>query len=253
MSPPKLLSEPAFWLRFVLVFPVVMIQGLWLRRTAKRMPVMLSNGERGTTGVQNDDQTTALDVMIVGESTAVGVGCHHANETLAHQLAGNLAERYGCAVHWQVIGGNGMTVAQIVDLLGTQVPVSPQPQKIAVVFLGVNDVVAMTSRRQWQERLLKLRQRLRERGVSRVFLTPVPPMWGFTLLPNPLRWLLGLRARMLDATQALLVEGYEDTVALVTDFPDDPSMLAEDGYHPGPRACEFWAKKLAKQIAENAR
>ncbi|MEL7298157.1 MAG: hypothetical protein AAGJ86_10880, partial [Pseudomonadota bacterium] len=41
---------------------------------------------------------------------------------------------------------------------------------------------------------------------------------------------------------------YPDVIAVDTEFPMDANLLAEDGYHPGPAACAWWAEALARQM-----
>ena len=243
MSAP---SAPAFWLRFAASLPVAGVQGLWLRRSAPRLPARLENGASGHAG----DGRATLSLLVAGESPTVGVGCDAPHESVSVQLAERLAEACGGAVEWQVIGRNGARAEDIATLLQTQRPRAASPRRLAVVMLGVNDVTGIRSLRHWYEQLVAIRGRLRDRGYGRIFLAPVPPMWQFTLLPRPLRDVLGDRARMLDAERFRVAHRYPDVTALVTEFPQRRELLASDGYHPGPEACALWAAQLAEQIVE---
>lgn len=241
-SPPGWL----FWTRFGALLPVTAVQAVWLKLKAPRMPAVLANADRGSIGDSDAPRTTRL--LVVGESPAVGVGCKQPAQTLAMQLAATLAGRSARRVDWQVIGGNGLRAEGLLQLLSTQARVEPADDSIALVLLGANDVVGLTSQRQWQEHLIRLRQQLRARGVGRIALAPVPPMWQFTLLPQPLRSVLGMRARQLDAVRFAVAATYADVQALPSDFPNEPTLLAEDGYHPGPEACRLWAEQIADAL-----
>ncbi len=235
-----------FWLIFVLFLPVTAVQGAWLRRNAPRMPALLSNADIGEVGCVN--LAPGLRLTVVGESPAVGVGCDVADQSITIRLATALAEADRRRVTWQVIGANGARAQDIANMLVTQSSATINAEHIALVLLGVNDVTALRSRRHWREQLISIRRRLRARGVGHIYLAPVPPIWQFTLLPRPLRWVMGLRARSLEAERLTLPRTYPDMTALTTEFPDRPDLLARDGFHPGPGACSLWASQLAEQI-----
>ena len=89
----------------------------------------------------------------------------------------------------------------------------------------------------------------RHSPAARQYLLAVPPMHRFTALPSPLRQLLGWRARQLDEKQKQLAgqpPGYLQHIH----YPElePPSLLAEDGYHPGPRGYRAMAKAVAAQL-----
>ena len=237
-------SAAAFWLQFLALLPVTGVQGLWIKRRAQRMATRIENGATGRFG----SGARQIAVLVTGESTAVGVGWDTPEQAVSMQFASQLASLGAAPVTWQVNGRNGARATDIVKLLATQYPKPPDPNRIAVVLLGANDVTALHSLRHWYEQLVAVRTRLRQRGYGSIFLAPVPPMWGFTLLPRPLRTVLGARARQLEAERIRVADVYPDVTALVTDFPLDTELLAEDGYHPGPAACAMWGNDLAVQV-----
>ncbi len=75
--------------------PVLARQG---RRVRQRTPLLPeAAGERGgEAGADLDGQP--LRLLVVGESTAAGVGVAHQDEGLAHRFATELAERRGAPV-----------------------------------------------------------------------------------------------------------------------------------------------------------
>ena len=231
-------------MQFLALLPVTGVQGLWIKRRAPRMETRIENGATGRYG----SGARQIEVLITGESTAVGVGCDTPEQAVSMQFASQLASLGAATVNWQVIGRNGARATDIVQLLATQRPKSPDPNRVAVVLLGANDVTSLHSLRHWYEQLVAVHTRLRQRGFGSIFLAPVPPMWGFTLLPRPLRNVLGARARQLEAERIRVASLYPDVTALVTDFPLDTELLAEDGYHPGPAACAMWGNDLAEQV-----
>jgi hypothetical protein len=79
-----------------------------------------------------------------------------------------------------------------------------------------------------------------------ILLSGVPPMGRLPALPQPLRAVMGMKARALDHAARTLAAGLPDThhVALAIDHRD-PGMVASDGYHPSCRGCAAWAALLA--------
>jgi lysophospholipase L1-like esterase len=68
-----------------------------------------------------------------------------------------------------------------------------------------------------------------------------------------LRWYLGRRARQFDQALATDVADEPDVVFLPLDFAMDASLMAEDGFHPGPEIYRQWADQVAAVIAADPR
>ncbi|MDM7463118.1 MAG: SGNH/GDSL hydrolase family protein [Tepidimonas taiwanensis] len=218
--------------------PVLLAQGLWVRRRALRLPE--ADGPRaGTAG-----QGAPLQLLILGDSAAAGVGCATQSQALSGHLVAALAARH--RVDWRLEARTGWRTADLLAHLDT---LEPAPFDVAVTSLGVNDVTGGLRRGDWlaqQEALIAL---LHSRfGVGRVVLTPVPPMGAFSALPQPLRGVLGRRAARFNAGLTARMAGREGVVIAAPEFDLTPDLLAEDGYHPAPKACAIWAAALARAI-----
>ena len=124
------------------------------------------------------------------------------------------------------------------------------PFDIALTALGVNDVTAGLAPRTWLAQQAELRRLLTERhGVSGWVICGLPPMHGFPALPQPLRWYLGARASSFDRAMAATVETLDDARFLSLRFTEDLSLMASDGFHPGPGVYREWARRAATAIA----
>jgi lysophospholipase L1-like esterase len=186
-------------------------------------------------------------LLVVGESTAVGVGATRPEAAMAPQLAETLSVRRGTTVRWQVVGENGIRAAG----LGAKLAARPDllAADWALVLLGANDVSGLTAVRRWLHDLQVVVRRLQAAGAV-VLVAPVPPFHLFHLLPQPLRWLLGQRAGLLcSARQALAVEG--GVYVLDAEFPRERRYLAADGYHPSDVAYQRWAEQISEFIQNN--
>jgi lysophospholipase L1-like esterase len=218
--------------------PVLAAQALAVRRRAQLLPE--PPGPRsGTTGSGPD-----LRVLIVGDSSAAGVGAATQDQALGGQLIACLAKSH--RVSWQLQARTGNTTRDTLAALGA---LPPGRFDVAVTALGVNDVTRGVSARQFHARQSRLLNLLQTRfGAGRIVVTGVPPMHRFPLLPNPLRWVLGAQAARLDKTLVALVAARPGIAHVALDFPNDRRFAAIDGFHPSPVAYTMWAHRLAERI-----
>ena len=123
------------------------------RRVRKRMPSLPEAlGERsGLEGA--GDVPDLVRLLVVGDSTAAGVGVTSMRDALPPQLSAILAVRRGCTVAWTVSARTGATASVTAEEL---VPAAPIEQDIAVVLVGVNDVLKMTPRQTWRASMDRL-------------------------------------------------------------------------------------------------
>ena len=107
--------------------------------------------------------------------------------------------------------------------------------------LGVNDVTSGCSAGKFEQRQDQLASLLQNKfGATQIILSGLPPMGYFPALPQPLRWFLGSRATVLDfRLRKIATERNLDYIEF--EFDGDTSVVASDGYHPGPKVYEHWA------------
>ncbi len=229
------------------LLPVLIWQGRRTRARTPRLPE--ASGERN--GV-HPGTGEPLVLLAVGESPVAGVGVQVQEEAITAQLAVCLANATGRAVHWNACGRNGATVRDALRELAEKVPA--QPVDVLLLAFGVNDAVAFRPVRAWRRDVLALVAALRVRCAPKmVLLSGVPPMGKFPALPQPLRWVLGLKAATLDrALRQLAAEGAGLHVRLNLGQSNDASLAAEDGYHPSAKGCLVWAAMLADACRDMA-
>ena len=221
-----------------LLSPLLLIQALRVRKVALQLPEA-SGPRSGTIG-----DGSPLRLLIIGDSSAAGVGATTQSQALAGQLATALSLQN--AVQWTLIATTGATTASTL----TDLKRHPLPKvDIVLIILGVNDVTRGGSQSSWTRNHATLRSLVRQKtGARRLFIGQIPPLGAFPLLPNPLRWLLGRRAIRFDAAlRAALAHEPDTRYAPLPDMLDIKDM-AEDGFHPGPRIYAAWAKELARRI-----
>ena len=222
--------------------PILIAQGLYVRSRAQQLPEPVGARSGGT------GRGPRLRLLIMGDSSAAGVGTDHQEQALSGQLINRLCMTH--TVDWRVEATTGHTTLDTLDRLEAL----PKCQfDVVVTALGVNDVTHGTSRLKFINRQEQMVSLLKMKFSTRLILmSGVPPMQQFPALPQPLAWVLGQQAARLD--QALAnVAGRHAPLArhLPFDLPPDPALSATDGYHPNAAAYALWADRLADEITQS--
>ena len=227
--------------------PLALLQNARLRSDTLATP--LPPGRRE--GSVGDLGASPLDLLVVGDSSAVGGCCDAMDAALPPRLAFGLGGRLRRRVHWRAFGGAGWTAAQLDNALRRDgVPGAD----LALVLVGVNDVVSLTPRASYRRQLRRIVARLFDAGIRLVAISGVPPMDRMPGLGWPLAPLLGVRARQLDQItrdlgrpQALAPER---TLVHVPVPAVDPGVhLAGDGVHASAAGYAAWAAAIADGLA----
>ena len=209
--------------------PLLLYQARRVRRQALILPEPPGPRSGGTQGSPR--------LLILGDSSAAGVGAVHQSEALSGALERALQGR----IHWQLRARTGATTASTLAKLPA---LGAQVFDVALVVLGVNDVTGMVGLRRLLGQRAMLYHHLKQaHNVQRIVLSGLPPMQHFPLLPQPLRWVLGQQARRYDAALARQAQVLGHSYVRF-DMPFDAAMMAQDGFHPGPAAYQLWAHAL---------
>lgn len=220
-----------------LAAPIWLAQGLSVALTTPRLPE--AEGPRAGRIGQG-----RLRLLILGDSSAAGVGVASQDQALTGQLVTALAD---LEPDWRLVARTGATTATTLSRVQT---LPADPADIAVLALGVNDMTRGVPLARWLDQQRALMSTLSVRfGVRFVYLTGVPPMGAFPALPRPLRDVLGARAARFDAALAALVATIPGARHLAFDGAQlQPAMMARDGFHPGAAAYALWADALARAV-----
>lgn len=234
---------------FYLATPILLVQG---RRVRARTPRLPEAGGPVTGCVAGDG--APLRIAVVGESTAAGVGAERHAEALPGFLAAEVAARTGRAVAWSVHARTGLTAAQVGrDLLGGLAR-GPRPQ-VVVVAVGVNDLLGARTLGRFEHDVTALLRGVRAAGADvPIVLSGMPPLHRFPSLPQPMRAILGRRARAMDARLRRSAAGLPGVRHRTFELPADlAAFFASDGFHPGTEGYRRWAAELAPHVADAAR
>ncbi|CUK11476.1 hypothetical protein RUE5091_03421 [Ruegeria denitrificans] len=231
VAPDQLLRVP--------LLPVLAVQGLSVRRNAQLLPEPIGPREG------RDGRGPRLRLLIAGDSSAAGVGAGTQAQALSGHLVSRLASHY--TIEWQLEATTGHTTQDTIDRLRG---LSGQFD-MALTALGVNDVTRGVTCKRFVDRQTQLLEVLTgPLGVKRLVVTSVPQMNRFPALPQPLAWVLGHQARRLDQGLRQVAASFQQAQHLTLDLPDDPALIAPDGYHPSPKTYAIWAKKAARLLRQ---
>jgi lysophospholipase L1-like esterase len=223
----------AIWLGL----PVLLTQGLRVRRETLRLP-----DADGLTGAVGEGEP--LNLVVLGDSVAAGVGVDHHRDTLAGHLSRRLADSRARAVCWHVVARTGATAGDALGLAAQSSALADAD--VVLVSIGVNDTKNLHPDRRWRTELAALLDHvLAVSPTVEVVLIGVPPMEAFPALPRALATLMGARARRLDAIGRAVAAERPRVRRIELTLEQGEGLFAADGFHPSAVVHE----RLAEQIS----
>ncbi len=179
-------------------------------------------------------------LLILGDSTAAGVGVERHSDGLPGVLSRKLAATLGRGVAWQVHARSGATTGQ---LRSHFLPAATsEPFDIVFLTTGVNDVMQLRRKRQFTHDLREILDALRAESPEAWIIVPgVPRMGRFTSLPDPLSSILGARAHRINTGAREVIEGRYRVVHTKPWPIGIPGFFAQDDFHPSVIGYEAWA------------
>jgi lysophospholipase L1-like esterase len=223
--------------------PLLKLQGQQVRRTVPQLPEPAGarSGVAGKTGYGQE-----LSILIVGDSSAAGVGVARQENALAAQIASNLTVAVRRCVRWRLIAAIGTTARSAIQLTASA---SLEPADVLIFCLGANDVLRQTNPREF---LVTYRELVRDLsaqvGAQLVVINGLPPIHILTAAPQPLRWYLGRCAHRLDADLRGWADSEPKLRFVSLQWAAIPEDLAADGFHPGVRLYAHWAGLVAETV-----
>jgi lysophospholipase L1-like esterase len=196
-----------------------------------------------------------LRLVLLGDSTALGVGVDRVTDTVGGQLATLLADGPGGRrVELSSVAVSGSRSAD----LGTQVAralVGTRPD-VAVILIGSLDAIHFARPSDAAEDLSAAVRRLRTAGAA-VVVGTVPDLAAARAFPPPLRQIVGWQGRRLADAQTAAVKAAGGTpVDLGTQtgavFRADAGTYCHDGYHPSADGYRVWAHALLPAVTDAA-
>jgi lysophospholipase L1-like esterase len=215
--------------------PVLVVQGRRLRRDTPRLPDAAQPWSGSVAGAD------PLRLLVLGDSTAAGVGAATQDAALPGNLARELHARLGRGVEWRAMGENGATSRDLVERHLDAATAAPAD--LVFLSVGANDALALRSRGGFVRDIRTIITRLRAANpASTILVSSLPGFSQFVLLPNPLRWNLYLHSTSLEDAARATVSSLER----VHMSPPPPKythgFFASDLFHPSESGYRDWAR-----------
>lgn len=223
----------------VLAAVVLLAVEVVLAMRREYLPTVPALRIRGTFG---DADAPRLTLVVLGDSTAAGVGAGSVDASYPVRLARRVA---GESFRVRLVG-LGVSGARVAGVLREQLPRAlEEDPDVVVVAVGANDVTHLTRLDDVEDDMHMLLERLRGADVAAVVAGP-PDMRSPVFL-EPLRTIVGWRgnavAERIEGAAAgagvplvPLADGTRDR------FAEDPDRYySEDDFHPGPAGYALWA------------
>ncbi|HYN29971.1 MAG TPA: SGNH/GDSL hydrolase family protein [Dermatophilaceae bacterium] len=179
-----------------------------------------------------------IRLLLLGDSTAAGLGADEPHQTVGGIVANGVAALTGRRVRLSNVAVVGAESGDLERQVATAL-VEGGPPDVAVVMVGANDVTHRIDRSTAVRHLEEAVRRLREVG-SEVIVGTCPDLGTIEPVPQPLRLLIRRWSRDLAAAQTVaVVEAGGRTVSLGDLLgpgfePSHRELFASDRFHPSP-------------------
>ncbi|PTW62126.1 lysophospholipase L1-like esterase [Breoghania corrubedonensis] len=231
------LAALASWL----AFPVYAWQGIGVRLTVRRLLPAPGEPSGRIAG-----EGTDLRLLVVGDSSAAGVGIDHIEEGLAAQVARILNERTGRAVSYRTAGFNSAISNEIRDHVMAHI--EPRDWTHVIISIGTNDIKNFRTGKGWKKGFGGLLYALRARFPQAALYWPnIMPMDRVPALPPTLGRILERRAALINMIgNTLCAERGATAIPRMLDF--GPDAFCEDGFHPSAAGMADWGEHVVDHM-----
>ena len=223
--------------------PFLYLQGKYVRRKIGRLPD--ASGEtKGKVGTEKP----FAKLLIIGESTAAGVGARTHETGLAGNFSKFLSAKVSKSIEWQVIGKSGITVKETIHELVPKIP-NEKFEYILVALCG-NEVLKLRSPHTFRRDMKKLLGILKEKHEGATFfITNAPAVRLSPILPFPIKQILGHLSALHDRNAQEFTAEMQN-VFYFNQPTYVPADFFADGIHPSEKGYEVWSKRMIEFFGE---
>jgi lysophospholipase L1-like esterase len=193
-------------------------------------------------------------ILVLGDSTAAGVGAGSAQHTIGATVATGVAALSGRPVELRNVSRSGATSPQLLSQVDRGLAAMPDPH-VVLIMIGANDVKERVDHGHATRCLAETVSRFRAVGAE-VVVGTCPDMGSIRPIPEPLRSLVRRRSRGLAAAQTVaVVEAGGRSVSLGDllgqEFWELPvEMFSEDRFHPSAAGYARAAAALLPSVCD---
>ncbi|MEX2341280.1 MAG: GDSL-type esterase/lipase family protein [Candidatus Paceibacterota bacterium] len=190
---------------------------------------------------QKNDGDDGPSLLVLGDSTAVGVGAYRKEDTIPALLGFSSVEN-------KAVSG-----ARVADLEKQMTEAQKEKYDLILIMIGANDVIRFANAKRTAEALRKVLGILPE-NERLVFVLSAGNVGGTKLFPwfvRPFHTRLNMKYH--DEFETVVTEAGGEYVNLYENPKTDPFIeephiyLAPDGLHPSSKGYAVWLEKILKQ------
>lgn len=213
--------------------PVLIAQSRKLRATIPRLPDAALPWTGSVAG------PNPVRLLVLGDSTAAGVGAKTQADALCGNLARNILNRCGRGTNWRAVGRNGADARDIInDHLNEA---SESESDLVFLTIGANDALGLRSSRAFRRDVISIVRAMRSVNPNALILVSLMPRFDrFATLPQPVKWNLALHATSLDDAARRGIDGMPGVFAIPKPIPYTAEFWATDHFHPSEEGYRQW-------------
>jgi lysophospholipase L1-like esterase len=233
--------KPYGWFKCILFpfLPFLIYEAAKIRRNGVRLPA-LSEHQRLGLGEKK--------LIILGESTAAGVGASSLEKT----LIGNFARLVGEGYTLENLGRNGITIGRSFSLFNLLKKDSSEKITGVLLFFGANDCFRLSKPIQFGKDLENLISAISaDFSPDWIYLSDIPPVDRFPAFSVLMRKFLKIQRSYLQKEMIRLASQNEKIIFDPLSLNLEPDFFSKDKIHPSDKGylkiAEFALQSLEKK------
>lgn len=178
-------------------------------------------------------------VLILGESTAAGVGASKPETSLAGTIFHLFKEKY------EVInlGKNGLRVKELIPTFNEEIGSNPKKVEGIFLFMGANDCFRLTKPTQFRFELENIISWLNQSFAPNwIYLSAIPPVHIFPAFTPQLKYFLLRQRKFLSKEMERIASQHHHMIYEEIRFDLTPEFFASDGIHPSDQGYQAIAQ-----------
>ncbi|MFC0261071.1 SGNH/GDSL hydrolase family protein [Fontibacter flavus] len=223
---------------FIPFSPILIQLGKNLRKNITRLTPF-------SEAIVHKSHSAKSKILIIGESTAAGVGASSVEKTISSQVFHQLKKAHDI----YNLGKNGLRAFQLKKLYTKGNPEDLTKIDIVIILIGANDCFNFTSPGKFQSALSEFLEEITSIGsVKKIIIPTIPPVNQFPAIPSLIRFFLGWHRSIL-AREILHLKTKFSLVDFENSSEKFPkNFFAPDGIHPSDLGYELLAKQISDKI-----
>jgi len=218
------------------MFPILYFYGKKLRQKIGKLPAH-------SEFLALKNKQTSVNLLIIGESTAAGVGASRKEKTFAYQINQLISKEFSV----YNLGKNGLKAERLKRLLVHGKQEIPPTIHSVIILIGANDCFKFTPPSKFRIELKGFFQLIEQTYETRNIIVPsIPSVNQFPALPGIIRFFLGWHRKMLIREIKSLALENKKLIYKSFNLNFPPEFFAADGIHPS----DLGYQKMAEEVAE---